>query len=91
MADALAGSGWHDQDAAAVELARTYARMIDAGEAVKVGPLLLAVLVELGMTPKARAGVVRGGQVGDGDSKRGKLHALRGGLHGAAAVDPSAP
>jgi hypothetical protein len=42
-------------DAAAVALARLYARTIDADpdQLAKLGPQLLAVLVQLGMTPKA--------------------------------------
>lgn len=43
-------------DAAAVELAKVYARAIDADGPIDViGPKLLAVLDSLGMTPKARA------------------------------------
>lgn len=48
-------------DGAAVALARTYARAIDAGieELSKVGPKMLDVLTELGMTPKARADLAK--------------------------------
>ncbi|HEV2784687.1 MAG TPA: hypothetical protein VGX25_35330 [Actinophytocola sp.] len=83
------------EDGAAVALARQYAGQIDAdGEALpKVGPLLLAVLVELGMTPRARAAVVgKGGAPRDG--KRSRLDELRDDhrarVDGAAAVDTAA-
>lgn len=50
------------QDEAAVALARTYARALDAEpeSLSKIGPRFLEVLVELGMTPKARAAVLKG-------------------------------
>lgn len=50
------------EDAAAVALARSYARALDADSAnlAKVGHRFLEVLVELGMTPKARAAVLKG-------------------------------
>lgn len=48
-------------DGAAVELARTYARAIDAGDSLdKRGPQLLAVLESLGMTPRSRAALMKG-------------------------------
>lgn len=79
------------RDGAAVALARQYARMIDADPSMlwRLGPRLLDVLVELGMTPKARQAVVsgKGGASGDGDSgaaaggeqqqRRADLHALQ--------------
>lgn len=50
-----------DQDQAAIRLATTYAEAMDQSDdpAVleRLGPKLLAVLVELGATPKARAGL----------------------------------
>ncbi len=51
------------EDDAAVALARSYARALDADPAAlaKVGHRFLEVLVELGMTPKARASVMKGG------------------------------
>lgn len=50
------------RDQATAELARTYAAAIDEGAAVeKLGPLLLAVLESLLMTPRARAALVKGG------------------------------
>src|SRR5688572_27006879 len=63
-------------DAGAVELALTYARAIDLGdELAKLGPALLAVLDALGMTPKARAAVVKGGA--GGTEHRSPLDELR--------------
>jgi hypothetical protein len=63
----------------------------------ELGPKLLASLVELGMTPRARsATVAKGGGPGDGD-KRSPLDELRkrredrARQHGTEAVDPSAP
>ena len=62
LSDALASVEVTGADGAAVQLAKTYADAVDAGEDLhRVGPLLLAVLVELGMTPKARAAVAKGG------------------------------
>ena len=59
-------------DAALLELARTYARAVDAADISqpvekvlsveplsKVGKALLDSLVELGMTPKVRAGLLK--------------------------------
>lgn len=53
-----------DIDAAAVALARTYAREMDADPecVAKVGPLLLQCLESLGMTPRSR---VKGGGADD--------------------------
>lgn len=49
------------QDAGTAALAITYARQIDGGGEIKtVGPLLLATLDALLMTPKARAAVLKG-------------------------------
>lgn len=45
-------------DAPALELARVLARAVDDGE-MKSAATLLPVLVQLGMTPRARAGVVQ--------------------------------
>lgn len=59
---ALASVETGSADAATVALARKYADLIDGeGDLIKVGPLLLAALVQLGMTPKSRAAVVGGG------------------------------
>lgn len=77
------------RDGAAVALARQYAKAIDADASMlwRLGPRLLDTLVELGMTPKARQAVVRGGDegdsgsgsgTGDGQPSRGAaLHALQ--------------
>lgn len=55
------------EDLAAVELAATYGAAIDGGSDVeKTGPLLLAALESLLMTPKSRAATAKGG---DRDSK----------------------
>ena len=63
-------------DLAASRLALVYARAIDDAQDPKVlaelGPKLLAALVELGATPKARA--VKGGAPAGG---KGKLQSLR--------------
>lgn len=69
------------QDGAAVALARRYARMIDDDPDTlwRLGPRLLEVLVELGMTPRARQAVVspKGGTGGDGGAKRAAHDELR--------------
>jgi hypothetical protein len=50
------------QDAGAAALAVTYARRIDEGDDPKAaGPLLLAALEALLMTPRARAALLKGG------------------------------
>jgi len=84
---ALAGTA----DPAAAELARTYARSIDdGGDLDKLGPLLLAVLESLHLTPKSRA------SKGATSEQRAKspldeLRARRDARqHGAEAVDPAA-
>lgn len=60
---ALADLSIKPADGAAVELALTYAREIDAGgDLAKLGPALLATLTALRMTPAARAAAVKGGQ-----------------------------
>jgi hypothetical protein len=80
--EALRGVEREDRDGAAVRLAKRYAALMDEDPACagKIGPLLLDSLRELGMTPKSRASVVKGGGQGDGSGgspKRAKLHALR--------------
>lgn len=66
-----------DRDQAAVELARTYARDIDAGgDLAKLGPALLASLAQLLLTPAARAGALRHGKQPDAGGKS-KLDELR--------------
>lgn len=52
-----------DRDAATVELAKTYAREIDSGNAdlSKLGPSLLNCLEALGMSPRSRNALKNGG------------------------------
>lgn len=61
------------EDAATVALARKYARLIDDDPRFlsQVGRMLLEVLVELRMTPKARAALVKGGASDDGNGGSG--------------------
>lgn len=65
-------------DEAAMSLARQYAAAIDGDPETlpKVGPLFLAVLVELGLTPKARAAVA-GGSAAPTSTKLDELRAQR--------------
>jgi len=89
-----------DEDAAAMRLAESYAKAIDdasdKAEALdKLGPKLLAALVELGMTPRARAAATKGGPKDAGDSNRSSLDELRerrerrARAHATAPVDPA--
>jgi hypothetical protein len=78
-----------EADAALVALGRHYARLIDEDEdrTARLGPRLLDVLVELRMTPRARASVLQGA-AGDGSSKLDELRTRR--EHRAATlVDPA--
>lgn len=59
LARALRAVDTKPEDVGAVELARQHARAIDEGDLFHAGRALLDVLVELGMTPKARAAVVK--------------------------------
>jgi hypothetical protein len=60
---ALAAHPVEPRDAAAAELARTYAAAIDEGaDLSKVGPALLAALEALGLSPRARKAVKTDGQ-----------------------------
>lgn len=80
-------------DLGAVELAITYAAAIDAGaDLEKAGPLLLAVLESLLMTPRARAATGKGGDHGDrGSDPLDELRARRGArVNNPPAVDPAA-
>lgn len=80
-------------DAAAVELAATYAEAIDGGEdIVKTGPLLLAVLESLLMTPRARAATAKAGdRDGRGSNPLAELRARRGArVNNPPAVDTPA-
>lgn len=66
------------EDEAAIALAKRYASVLDddPSQAKSIGPMLLDCLRELGMTPRARKSVVRGGS-GDGGESRTKLDELR--------------
>src|SRR6266545_371031 len=69
------------EDKAAERLAERYAAALDSAEdpeaaLEKLGPKLLACLAELGMTPKARYAVVKGGPA-DGSTRRSALDELR--------------
>lgn len=62
LARALKQVDTRPADAATVELAKSYAAAIDAGDDLdKLGPKLLACLDALLMTPKARASIAKGG------------------------------
>lgn len=78
LESSLAALDTRDTDQAAVALARAYARTLDDGEGelTKVGPLLLAVLESLGMTPKGRAAVLGKGGA-DGERGASRLDELR--------------
>lgn len=67
-----------DQDEPVIHLAITYARLIDGNPAyaAKVGPMLLAALESLLMTPRARAAIVRGAN-SDKRKTRSPLDELR--------------
>lgn len=80
-------------DVAAVELAVTYAVHIDdGGDLEKTGPLLLAVLESLLLTPKARTAIVRGGgQDGGAGNPLDELRKRRAAReHNPPTVDPTA-
>lgn len=81
-------------DQGAVRLALTYAQAIDLGEPVeKVGPPLLAVLEALGMTPRARAAITKGGtSASPSASPLDELRAKRAARQrGPEDLDPTAP
>ena len=63
VAETVAALTTSPEDAAAIRLAETYARMLDASDdpdiLAAIGPKLLAVLESLGATPRARAGLAR--------------------------------
>lgn len=89
--EALGSVATTPADAATVALARKYADLIDGdGDLIKVGPLLLAALTALGMTPKARTAVVPTEGGSSGGSKADELRARRARRNSAPAVDPSA-
>lgn len=101
--DALAAVQLKPGDAAAVALARAYAAELDVktcpecdrgGDLAKVGPLLLAVLTALGMTPAARKAVTgKGGtDASSGPSPMDELRQRRANRKRAAsAVDAATP
>lgn len=75
---ALRGLDVQPRDEGAAELARVYAREIDAGEpAQRFGPLLLACLESLLMTPRARAALVKGASDANGQKPTNPLDELR--------------
>ena len=80
-------------DLAAVELAATYGKAIDDGAEVdKTGPLLLAALESLLMTPRARAATAKGGdRDGRGSNPLDELRKRRGArVNHTPAVDSPA-
>jgi hypothetical protein len=79
LEEALGAAVAEPVDAGTIELARAYAGEIDSGgDLVKLGPLLLAALVQLRMTPAARMAVLKGGVTGDKPaSKLDELRARR--------------
>jgi hypothetical protein len=88
---ALAAHPVEARDAAAAELARTYARDIDAGgDLTKLGPALLAALEALGLTPRARKAVKSDGQQ-PAANPLDQLAARRAGIGRPQAVDATAP
>ncbi|WP_106538008.1 terminase small subunit [Haloactinopolyspora alba] len=82
-------------DGAAVALARVYARQIDddPSRVDKLGPQMLAVLTQLGMTPKARGGQAEPQAGGDRVDRVDELRDRRASrADRAAAVDsPDTP
>ena len=78
-------------DVARRQLAALERRVTEQAVLGELGPKLVAVLVELGMTPRARAGVTgKGGGAGDngGGTKADELRARRAARqHAAPAVD----
>ena len=62
LARALRANGATKADDSAAELAREYARMVDQNpySLLQIGRQFLEVLVELGLTPKVRAGITKG-------------------------------
>ena len=89
----LRGLDLAEADKGAAELALTYARQVDDGHDVKVfGPLLLAVLESLLMTPRARSTVLRGvARDGDTASPLDQLRARRAARGDDAETVDSAP
>ena len=80
-------------DTAAVELAAAYGAAIDAGgEVDKTGPLLLAALESLLMTPKSRAATKGGDRDDRGSNPLDQLRAKRSArVNNAPPVDTATP
>lgn len=104
VTEALAAQPAEDRDAAAAELALTYARQIDGhepcdececqggGDLARLGPALLAVLEALHMSPRAR-NAAKKAVTSDQPSANplDQLAARRAGRGPAPAVDAAAP
>lgn len=93
--DALESMELQDEDQATAELARAYARNIDARQPIeKVGPALLACLDALLMTPRARAAVMKGAPGAGAAKPSNPIDELRerrrARKNNAEAVDPAA-
>lgn len=73
LSAALRETAGEKLDGATVALAKRYAAAIDEDPAqlARLGPLLLAALAALGMTPAARAAVVKGDAKGGGTVEPG--------------------
>ena len=80
LSDALASHQFNYGDLAAVALAKRYAALLDAGDAdtaSDLGPKYLQVLASLGMTPVARAALLKGGDPGGQSASGDALARLR--------------
>jgi hypothetical protein len=82
VADTIDQLTLQPEDHAAAQLATRYAAAIDAAEDTRaaldhLGPKLLAVLEQLGATPKARATLTKGAAGRGGQSELAKLRAAR--------------
>jgi hypothetical protein len=81
LREALSEVDIPSQDTAAVRLAYGYASNLDGGgDIIKVGPLLLSALDALGMTPRARAALVKGTSGGDDSAPPAAPTAIPGAL-----------